>query len=108
MAHNSVAHEPINKAKSQGGKGKGYKIFLCVCTRCCFFAHVYSIFIRGHLNYVSKNGSKMSAENVAVGYNAIVVPDEPPVELELSKFLYQSFDASAFLDVNSWSQYFDE
>jgi len=42
------------------------------------------------------------------GSKSIAAPGQPPVELDLSKFLYESFDASGFIDVNNWSQYFDE
>jgi len=34
--------------------------------------------------------------------------DHAPVELDLSKFLYEAIDASKFIDVNRWSPFFDE
>jgi hypothetical protein len=34
--------------------------------------------------------------------------DRPPVELDLSDFLYESIDASKLIDVKSWSPFFDE
>jgi len=34
-------------------------------------------------------------------------PDAAPKELDLSNFLYEAIDASSFIDVKSWSQYFD-
>jgi hypothetical protein len=33
--------------------------------------------------------------------------DPPPVERDLSKFLFEAIDASKFIDVGSWSPYFD-
>jgi hypothetical protein len=33
--------------------------------------------------------------------------DQPPVELGLSGFLYEAIDASAFIDVKSWSPFYD-
>ena len=45
----------------------------------------------------------MSADNQATNYTSNLA-----VELDLSKFLYQSFDASNFLHVGNWSRYFDE
>lgn len=38
---------------------------------------------------------------------AIVNPDQPPVELNMSEFLYEAVDATQFMDVKSWSSYFD-
>ena len=38
---------------------------------------------------------------------AVVRPDVPPTELELSNFLYEEIDASSFLDIGDWSRYFD-
>src|SRR3954469_21218383 len=32
---------------------------------------------------------------------------EAPKELDLSNFLYEAIDASSFMDVSKWSQYFD-
>ena len=39
---------------------------------------------------------------------AIVNPGQQPVEKDLSHFIYQSIDASSFIDINSWKQFFDE
>ncbi len=39
--------------------------------------------------------------------HAIVTPDQPPVELDLSNFLYEAMDATKFINVGSWSPYFD-
>ena len=50
----------------------------------------------------------MSTDNPTSDSRQIVTPDQPPVELDLSKFLYESIDASAFIHVNNWSKYFDE
>ncbi len=36
-----------------------------------------------------------------------VTPGQPPVELNLPEFLYDAIDASQFIDVKDWSQYFD-
>jgi len=33
--------------------------------------------------------------------------DRPPVELDLSQFLFEAIDASKFMDVRGWSPYFD-
>ena len=33
--------------------------------------------------------------------------DRPPVELDLSNFLFEAIDASAFIDVGSWHPFFD-
>lgn len=38
---------------------------------------------------------------------AVVNPNMPPKELELSHFLYEAIDASSFIDVKSWSPFFD-
>jgi hypothetical protein len=35
-------------------------------------------------------------------------PDQPPVELDLSNFLYEAVDASAFINVKGWEASFDE
>jgi hypothetical protein len=40
--------------------------------------------------------------------NAVVEPDKAPVELDLSDFLYKTFDANSFLTIKNWSMYFDE
>jgi len=37
----------------------------------------------------------------------VVTPDTAPKELDLTNFLYEAIDASAFLDVRKWSQFFD-
>jgi hypothetical protein len=34
-------------------------------------------------------------------------PDQPPVELDLSNFLYKAVDASGFINVKSWAAFFD-
>lgn len=34
--------------------------------------------------------------------------DRPPVELDLSTFLYERIDASRFIDVGGWSRFFDQ
>ena len=46
----------------------------------------------------------MSADNQATNYTSNLAP----VELDLSKFFYQSFGVSNFIDVGGWSRYFDE
>jgi hypothetical protein len=38
----------------------------------------------------------------------VVTPDELPVERDLKDFIYQSIDASSFVNVNAWSGFFDE
>ena len=38
---------------------------------------------------------------------AVVSPDRPPTELELSKFLYEAIDASQWIDIKTWSRFFD-
>jgi len=38
---------------------------------------------------------------------SIVHPNATPVELDLSDFLYEAFDASTFADVKSWSTFYD-
>jgi len=38
---------------------------------------------------------------------SVVRPDAAPKELDLSNFLYKAIDASTFLDVGKWSQFFD-
>jgi hypothetical protein len=39
--------------------------------------------------------------------HAVVEPNKEPVELDLSGFLYKAIDANSFLNINSWSRYFD-
>ena len=39
--------------------------------------------------------------------SAVVQPNTSPQELELSNFLYEAIDASSFVDVKSWSRFFD-
>src|SRR6187402_590518 len=39
---------------------------------------------------------------------ADVSPEYPPKELDLSNFLYEVIDASTFLNVGKWAQYFDK
>ncbi len=38
---------------------------------------------------------------------AVVSPGSPPKELDLSNFLYESIDASQFMDVSKWAPFFD-
>ena len=38
---------------------------------------------------------------------AVVDPNFPPRELDLPNFLYEAIDPSSFIDVKSWSQFFD-
>src|SRR5665213_136309 len=40
--------------------------------------------------------------------HSIVTPGQPPVELDMSNFLYEAVDASKFIDVKSWSPFFDD
>jgi len=40
--------------------------------------------------------------------SSIVTPQSPPVELDLSTFLYQAMDVSKIIDVKNWAKYFDE
>lgn len=37
-----------------------------------------------------------------------ISPNQPPVELDLSRFLFKIFDTSNWLDVNNWSAYYNE
>ena len=37
-----------------------------------------------------------------------VTPDELPVERNLQGFIYESIDASSFVNVNAWSAFFNE
>lgn len=39
---------------------------------------------------------------------ALVTPDQLPIELNLSNFLYEAIDASKFINVKKWSPFFDE
>jgi hypothetical protein len=39
--------------------------------------------------------------------HAVVTPDNPPKELKLSEFLYEAIDASSFINIETWSRYFD-
>ena len=45
-------------------------------------------------NDISKNAS-------------VVTPDKLPIEKDLSDFIYESIDASSFINVNAWSEFFD-
>jgi hypothetical protein len=38
----------------------------------------------------------------------VVTPDQLPVERDLQDFIYESIDASSFVDVNMWSSFFNE
>jgi hypothetical protein len=38
----------------------------------------------------------------------VVTPDELPVERNLQDFIYESIDASSFVNVNAWSAFFNE
>jgi len=40
--------------------------------------------------------------------NTLVQPGHPPAELDLSTFLYKAIDVSQWVDLKSWSQFFDE
>jgi len=40
--------------------------------------------------------------------SSAVHPQQPPVELDLSAFLYEAFDTSGFIDVKSWSSFYDD
>lgn len=46
--------------------------------------------------------------NNSISHRAIVKPGEFPVELDLSGFLYESMNTSAFMDVSGWKAAFDE
>jgi hypothetical protein len=48
----------------------------------------------------------MQVENGAVN-RAIATPDLPPLEMDLSNFLYEAVDANSFIDVKSWVPFFD-
>jgi hypothetical protein len=37
-----------------------------------------------------------------------ISPNKPPRELDLSGFLFETFDTSKWLDINQWSDYYDE
>lgn len=37
-----------------------------------------------------------------------VTPAQPPIERDLSSFIYEAIDASSFLNVGSWSEFFDD
>src|SRR5436190_3711936 len=39
--------------------------------------------------------------------HSIATPDQPPVELDLSEFLYEAIDTSGFIDVKKWVQFYD-
>src|SRR6185437_5090896 len=39
---------------------------------------------------------------------SIVTSEAPPIELDLSTFLYQAMDVSKIIDVKNWAKYFDE
>src|SRR5689334_9874503 len=45
--------------------------------------------------------------NDTVLIHAEVNPNQPPRELDLSQFLFESIDASSFMDIQSWSKSFD-
>ncbi len=38
----------------------------------------------------------------------IINPNQPPVERDLSNFLYESIDTSTFMNVNGWAKFYDE
>src|SRR5690242_10190430 len=38
---------------------------------------------------------------------AVVDPNLPPKELQLSRFLYEAIDTSSFINIENWSRYFD-
>ena len=38
----------------------------------------------------------------------ILDPNQPPIEKDLSNFLYEAIDTSTFMNVNEWGQYYDE
>jgi hypothetical protein len=44
--------------------------------------------------------------NVNAG-KPFITPHEPPVERNLSDFIYESIDASSLINVNAWSEFFD-
>jgi hypothetical protein len=39
---------------------------------------------------------------------AIVSPDRPPVELDLSSFLYYAIDTAKFMNIGNWTDFYDE
>jgi hypothetical protein len=39
--------------------------------------------------------------------HSIVTPDQPPVELDLSGFLYEAINTAGFIDVKKWVQFYD-
>src|SRR4051794_35113455 len=45
--------------------------------------------------------------NDVSGNAPVVTPHELPVEKDLSDFIYESIDASSFINVNAWSEFFD-
>src|SRR4051812_38025396 len=51
--------------------------------------------------------SKTGEVNTNRPEGAVVLPDASPKELDLSNFLYEAIDASDFLGVSKWAQYFD-
>lgn len=52
--------------------------------------------------------STRNSTGTGAASRASVQPDAAPVELDLSNFLFEQIDASAFIDVKSWVPYFDE
>jgi len=77
----------------------------------CFKRTEFCIFTSFHfIHCFAKNNPvfEMSDEDRTVDSGSIVKPDQPPAELDLSKFLYESVDVSGFINVAGWSQYFDE
>jgi hypothetical protein len=58
------------------------------------------------INSMKLNNTNNTGETEA-GSRSVVTPDQPPVELDLSTFLYEAFDTSKFFDVKSWAPFFD-
>jgi hypothetical protein len=40
--------------------------------------------------------------------HSIVTPDQSPLELNLSNFLYEAIDTSRFININNWATFYDE
>jgi hypothetical protein len=46
--------------------------------------------------------------NNDVSENApVITPHKLPIEKDLSDFIYESIDASSFINVNAWCEFFD-
>jgi hypothetical protein len=49
----------------------------------------------------------MKSNTTLSASHAVVTPDQQPVELDLSDFLYQAIDTSKFIDISNWARFFD-